>query len=267
MKFSIVTTVLNGAAFIGATIQSVLAQTHTDWDYVIIDAGSTDGTLDIVSRAASADSRITLKQDPGVGMYAAILGELSQSTGEMLSWINADDLYTPWAFERVVQHLIKDPGADWVTGLPAAWDQNGVLTLVRPQGLHPRALIRSGWFHGELLGFLQQESMFFSRALVEKLDRTEIHRIQAFDLAGDYALWRCLASHAPLRTIPSVLGGFRVHAGNRSVLEGEAYLAEVRRDGAVFLPWPLKPLVRRIYWLFAGEAVRAAATSAETADR
>ena len=95
MKFSIVTTVLNGASFIGATVASVLAQTHEDFDYVIVDAGSTDGTQDIVSALIRDDARATLKSAPGAGMYRAILDGLSQARGGMLAWINADDLYTP----------------------------------------------------------------------------------------------------------------------------------------------------------------------------
>ena len=262
MKFSIVTTVLNGASFIGATIASVLSQTHEDFDYVIVDAGSDDGTQEIVSALIKADARASLKVSPGAGMYRAILEELAAASGGMLAWINADDLYTPWAFERVAQFQKARAGAHWLTGLPAAWDADGVLTLVRPQGAHPQRLIRAGWFHRDLLGFLQQESMFFSADLFARLSREDLDYLASFRLAGDYALWRRFARHAALETVPSVLGGFRRHEGNRSVAGMDEYMAEVRRDGATFLPWPLTPLARRAYWFAAAEAARRAATAA-----
>lgn len=262
MKFSIVTTVLNGASYVGATVSSVLAQTHEDFDYVVVDAGSTDGTQDIVSALIRDDRRATLKSAPGAGMYRAILDALSAARGDMLAWINADDLYTPWAFERVAAWRAAREDARWATGLPAAWDDKGALTMVRPQGAHPRRLIKDGWFHRDLLGFLQQESMFFSADLFARLTQEERDHIASFRLAGDYALWRRFARHAPLETIPSVLGGFRRHEGNRSVAGMEEYMAEVRRDGAVFLPWPLTPLARRTYWLAAAEAARRAAAQA-----
>ncbi len=263
MKFSIVTTVLNGATFIAETVRSVQRQSHTDWDYVIVDAGSTDGTLEIVEELIEGDDRITLKQSAGVGMYEAILTELAAAEGDMLAWINADDFYTPWAFKRVAQHCALRNGQDWVTGLPAAWDAAGMLKLVRPQGAHPRRLIRAGWFHRDLLGFLQQESMFFSGQLFAKLSKRDLGEILSLRLAGDYALWRRFAQHSNLETLPSVLGGFRVHDGNRSVIEADTYMDEVRREGALFLPWPLTPIARGAYWLFASEAARRAASKAD----
>lgn len=259
MKLSIVTTVLNGAPFIAETIASVLTQRHENFEYFIVDAGSTDGTQDIVSDAIAADARATLKISPGVGMYRAIMEQMSMASGDMLAWINADDLYTPWAFERVAQFCARRPDAQWVTGLPAAWDAEGVLTLVRPQGAHPKRLIQAGWFHRDLLGFMQQESMFFSAGLFARLAPSDLDYISSLKLAGDYALWRRFARFAPLVTIPSVLGGFRRHDANRSVVDVDTYMNEVRGDGATFLPWPLTPLARRIYWLMAADAARRAA--------
>lgn len=256
MKFSIVTTVLNGAGFIEATVRSVQGQSHSDWEYVIVDAGSTDGTRELLAELAQQDPRISVKDTPGAGMYRAILDALSAAGGDMLAWINADDLYTPWAFQRVDQFCQAHGAADWVTGLPAAWDAAGVLSFVRPQGAHPRRLIQAGWFHRDLLGFLQQESMFFSRTLFQTLSRAELDYLAKFELAGDYALWRRFARHSPLQTIPSVLGGFRMHGGNRSVTGAQTYMDEVRSDGAVFLPWPFVSIARRVYWRAAEKGAR-----------
>lgn len=105
--------------------------------------------------------------------------------------------------------------------------------------------------------------MFFSKDLFVRLGTEDLAHVTRFELAGDYALWRRFARHSPLQTIPSVLGGFREHDGNRSVVGAGAYMDEVREDGAVFLPWPLTPLARRAYWFLAADAARRKAQLAD----
>ncbi len=260
LKFSIITTVLNGLPYIRETVGSVLRQTHEDFEHLIIDAGSTDGTLETIVELAEADPRITALSKPGMQMYDAIFLGLDASKGQVLSWINADDLYPPWALARVAAHLNTSPDHRWVTGLPSAWDVNGCLTDVRPQASHPQRLIRQGWFHKDLLGFIQQESIFFSRSLFDQLSADDRQAITSKKLAGDYVLWKRLAQYDELHSIPSVLGGFRRHDSNRSVTGMEHYMQEVRGDGAVFLPPPITSLVRHIYWLYAASAARRAVT-------
>jgi hypothetical protein len=102
--------------------------------------------------------------------------------------------------------------------------------------VRPQALIRKGWFHKDLLGFIQQESVFFTKSLFNSLSEGDRAAVAGASLAGDYILWKRLAQRARLHPIPTVLGGFRRHQSNMSVKHADRYMEEVAADGAVVLP-------------------------------
>lgn len=260
MKFSVVTSVLNGAAFLPAALRSVAGQSYSDVEYLVIDAGSTDGSREIALEAAAADPRIQVFSRPGERLYDSLLWGLDQARGDTLSWLNADDLYTPWTFATLASFLERNPDCEWVSGLPGCWDGEGRLRFVRAEGWRPQWLIRQGWFHGGLLGFLQQESMFFSKSLYASLTEDERNSVTQCRYAGDYVLWKAFAKRARLETLPSVLGGFRRHGANQSVVNLEAYMAEVKAAGAAFPPAPVRYAARRLYrgvsaWRAAARAI------------
>lgn len=247
MKFSILTSVLNGADFLADAVQSVQRQSWPDLEHLIIDAGSVDGSLDIVKTAMRDDPRIRLFERPGETLYQSIIWGLSHSSGDMLGWLNADDLLPPWALAAVAHFVEADKQRLWVSGLPGCWDRNGILRYVRPEAQRPQSLIRQGWFHKDLLGFIQQESVFFQRSLFDALSETEKKEIANAKLAGDFMLWKRFARRAPLWTAPTALGGFRRHGANMSENRMEEYMREVAADGAVFLPPGARVIARTLY--------------------
>ncbi|WP_375210633.1 glycosyltransferase family 2 protein [Hyphococcus sp.] len=251
--FSVITPVLNGARFIGAAIDSVTAQSNTDWEMIVVDGASTDDTAKIVADKSSGDKRIRLLSEPDQGMYDALLKGVDAAQGEWICWLNSDDLYTPWAFSSLAAAAQKD-SPQWVSGYPACWDEHGGLRYVRPLGAYSQKKIAAGWHHQNLLGNLQQESIFFRRSLFEKLEAEQRERIRAMRLAGDFLLWRFFAEHAPLMVIPTVLGGFRRHQENMSAQQHEAYMAEVLSTDPFTLPAPLSRLTGYAYRLLAARA-------------
>ena len=264
MKFSIVMPVLNGKDFLAAAIESIVNQSHTDWELIIIDGGSTDGARDIAASFADGDPRIFLVGEPDEGIYDAIFKGFSRARGDWLSWLNSDDLYTPWCFATVVEH-VERYGGDWVTGYPASWDREGRLRYARPAGLYPKKLVEAGWFHGGLLGCIQQESVFFSRTLLEKLTGEEIDSLRNMRLAGDFQLWRYFARHAALETLPSVIGGFRRHGGNLSLTSGDGYQEEVLATGAFAPPKPIAATLALFFRAASAWAMLKAAARADEA--
>src|SRR6186713_1273807 len=90
MKISIITVCYNGAKTIGATIESVLSQTHPDLEYVIVDGGSTDGTVELVKRFGVKIDRFVSEKDRG--LYDAMNKGWKQATGEVIGFLNADDV-------------------------------------------------------------------------------------------------------------------------------------------------------------------------------
>src|SRR3990172_11116719 len=110
-KFSIVTTSLNQAGFIDANIGSVLAQQYPDAEHIVVDGGSTDGTLDILKRYP----HLRCTSGPDRGQSQAFNKGLAMATGEVVGWLNSDDTYEPGVF-RLVAEQFRDPDIHVVYG-------------------------------------------------------------------------------------------------------------------------------------------------------
>lgn len=254
--------VLNGARFIKGAIASIEAQTCEDWELIIVDGGSTDGSLETASAFAQKDQRISLIAGTDAGIYDAVFKGAKSASGDWFSWLNSDDLYTPWCL-ATVKEFVEAAECQWLIGYSACWDENGLLRYARPSGLYPRRLIAAGWFHSGLLGCLQQESMFFSRGLFEKLAPEELKRVAKLRYAGDFLLWRLFARHSQLETLPSVLGGFRRHGANLSSIEAEAYEQEVRTTAPFAPPAPIAGMIAAPFRLASSWAMMRAAGKAD----
>lgn len=243
IQVSIVTPTLNAARFLPNLLESVTSQHHHNWQHIFVDGGSNDGTRDILERHVSEEPRARLVNAAQEGLYPAIFEGFAHADGDVYCWIGADDLYTPWALSTIVRYM-NGSGSDWVTGLPACWDCAGQLRYIRPYGRYPRRLIAKGWFHERLLGYLQQESIFFTRTLFDALTDAEVQTIKQCELAGDFALWRAFARHTSLEVVPTTIAGFRVSGENKSTRVTGAYYKDVIRLGATTLPRPLADLAR-----------------------
>ncbi len=100
---SIITVVYNGETFIEQTIQSVLAQTYSNIEYIIIDGASTDGTLVIIKKYETKVAKLVSEKDSGI--YNAMNKGLALATGEIIAILNADDYYYPDTIEQVVNQF------------------------------------------------------------------------------------------------------------------------------------------------------------------
>lgn len=111
---SIVTAVFNGERYLEQTIQSVFEQTYDNIEYIVIDDGSTDGSLEIIKKY---DNKLDywLSKDNS-GMYDSINLGLESAAGDILAYINSDDLYYPETIGIAVDHFLKHPNAELVYG-------------------------------------------------------------------------------------------------------------------------------------------------------
>lgn len=128
--FSIVTVCLDAETHIAAAVLSVLGQTCEDYEYVVIDGGSTDGTLGVIAGLAPRFcGRLRLISEPDEGLYDAMNKGLASARGEYVEFLGADDRLRPGALEAVARAVQADPrpdivcGATHVFGLSGAWDQ------------------------------------------------------------------------------------------------------------------------------------------------
>lgn len=221
MRVSIVTTTFNALPYVAETTRSILQSRYPDMEYLVVDAGSSDGTLAFLR--GIRDERIRVEVLEGAGQYEALEWGLRQTTGEVMAWLNADDIYFPWTIEAVAQLFTQFPETQWITGLPTFLNGDGICTLVSAPSSYPRQYIRNGWFHEFAYGNLVQESMFWRRNLFARAGGLNLR----YDLAADFELWTRFAGYAPLEAVNIPLAGWRKHGNNRSLVCGSAYRAEV----------------------------------------
>jgi len=130
MTFSIITITFNSLEFLEDAIQSVLSQDEADFEYIIIDGGSTDGTLDVIRRYASGDSRIRWISEPDHGISDAFNKGIALARGDIIGILNSDDTYLPGALLSVAEAYRLNPDFDVFHGDILRVQQGGA-TLFR----------------------------------------------------------------------------------------------------------------------------------------
>lgn len=227
MKFTIITACRNSAPHLPETIhsvlnQSALAQGTVQVEYFIIDGASTDATAEVVSRYR--DDAIVFTSEPDAGLYDAVAKGLAKSTGDVVAYLNAGDIFHEHAF-RVVSELMTHDTVEWICGYQLKINEAGeVIAVARPPRYRRQFVLNGTYLKGFPYAGIQQEGIFFRRRL---LDFVHLEKLKQFRLGGDYFLWTELARHAELHTVLSFLGAFRVHRGQLSE-RLEAYRKEAQ---------------------------------------
>lgn len=220
MKISVVTPNFNGADLLERAIKSVASQDYNDIEHIVMDGGSTDASLEIIERHSHKLTKVVSEKDSG--QYDAIRKGFAMSTGDILCWLNSDDLYFPWTM-RIVARIFSDfPQIQWIMGLRCEL-RDGAVQGVSSVTPFPRDVIRSGAFYPRGLGCIMQEACFWRRTLYEKVGGISVN----WPFAGDYELWIRFAEDADLVVTSALLGGFNYTGKNRSVLNVETWQEEV----------------------------------------
>lgn len=216
-KISIVTPSYNQVEFIERTILSVLNQNYPNLEYIVIDGGSTDGTKEIIKKYEKFLYYWASEKDDG--MYHAIEKGFMKATGEVLGWINSDDLYFPWTLNIVGDIFGTYSHIDWITSLnPALCDKFDVIANIDLlKGYSEMAMIENRYNKTNSMSYptVQQESTFWRKSLWEKSDS---HFHKQYNLAADFDLWRRFFLSADLYGIKIPLGIFRRHFNQKTSL-------------------------------------------------
>lgn len=200
--FAIATPSYNQAAYLPATVSSVLDQPGVEIDYFVQDGGSKDGSVDWLENESAKNPRLRWVSERDSGQADAINRGLSKVNGEIMAWLNSDDVYAPGALQFVAAYFRDHPEIDVVYGHRLLIDADGheIGRWIMPPH-HDEALT--------YFDYIPQETVFWRRSLWEKsgagLDAT-------FQFALDWELLlRFRNSGAKMVRVPYFLACFRVH--------------------------------------------------------
>ena len=198
-KISVVTPSLNQAQYLEATIKSILDQEYPNLEYIIIDGGSDDGSVEIIEEYS--DSLAYWISEPDEGQTDALIKGFDRATGEVMGWLNSDDLYYPHTLREVGETFVRNPQWQVVYG-------DSLLIDDKDQPVKPKREIgfnRFIWMYDH--NYIPQPSTFWRRGIYEQVQGLNAK----WNLAMDADLWIRFAEHTTLHHVPRMWSRFRIY--------------------------------------------------------
>ena len=224
---TVVTPCLNAAGTIEEALASVRSQRYPRVEHLVVDGGSTDGTLEIVRNAEG----VRVVSEPDGGRVEAVNKGVAMASGEVVGWLNADDRYEPGALRAVGEAFAGRPGVTWVTGYCRIID--GVGREIR-KGVtaYKNAFLRRFSYRLYLTqNFVSDPATFVRRDVL--LDAGPLD--DRYAISHDYDLWLRVARHGDPVVLRRYLSSFRMVEGTLSMEGFERQFAEhaevARRHG------------------------------------
>ncbi len=210
---SVLTTIYNREKYLAECIESVLASDYADFEYILVDDGSTDGSVEIAQRYAKQDARIRFYQnEKNLGDYGNRNKAASYATGKYLKYVDSDDTLYPDALSKFVHTMEAFPVAG--IGLVSHWDKIAAPEIVSPQEAYRRHFLRTGGFftHSPLTSIIRKD-------VYEQIGRFHYHQT-----ASDYDFWLRVSAYFPIVMLPTgLIGIYRVHEEQESSYDKEAH--------------------------------------------
>lgn len=210
-RISVITPSFNQAEFIGRTIESVLSQNYPGLEYIIMDGGSTDGTIKLLKKYKKQFKWISRKDK---GQSEAINKGLKMSTGEIVCFVNSDDYLEPGSLMKVGKFFREKKDAFILTGKCRTVDENGrevrkLITLYKNLSLKffcNTVLIK-------IINFISQPSTFWRREICLEVGYLD----EKLHYSMDYEYWLRILVRYPLYFIDEYLSNYRVHRSSKAV--------------------------------------------------
>lgn len=228
-SIALVTPSFNQGKFLRAAIESVLNQNVPGLSYAVVDGGSSDDSPRIVEEFSGRLAWSVSEKD--AGQYDAINKGFQRVEGEVMGWLNSDDMHCPWALSVVADIFTNCPEVSWLTTrFPLRWDALGRATNCSDARGYACPAFAKGEYCCGTPGFfaapIQQESTFWRRSLWNEAGGA---LSQDFGPAGDFELWCRFAKRAELYAVNVPLAGFRHHGAQQTVIVRDEYFRQSQR--------------------------------------
>jgi len=231
-RVTIVTPSLNQGEFIEETIRSVLLQDYAELDYIVVDGGSHDGTVDILRRY---ERWLFWLSEPDGGQSEAINKGLRMATGEILAYLNSDDTYCPGCVSAIATVFESRRAVGLAYGDCQVIDEQGrELGYLPRHGFSLKRMIERG-------EFLPQQAVFWRRGAMEKVGPFD----ESLHYAMDFEFFIRVGRAFPVEYVPTLLARFRMHSSSKTTSQSEKHWREVL---AVSQRYGLNPW-NHWYWL------------------
>ena len=207
-KISIVVPSFNQASYLPQTLDSILNQNYSNLELIVIDGGSTDGSVEIIK--SREDSIAYWCSEPDGGHVNAIIKGMTIATGDIMAWLNSDDFYFPWTLSTVSQIFSNFSSVEWITGRGTIGNSDGI--PLREE--HDRKN-KFSFLVGDY-GWIQQESTFWRRSLWLRARPLIIRHSSSIRLMTDSLFWCCFYTSADLYNLNACLASYRQHTQNRA---------------------------------------------------
>jgi len=244
-KISVITPSYNQAKYIKMTIDSVLTQRYPNLEYIVMDGGSTDGTVEILE---SYGKKIKWISKGDSGQSDAINKGIKLSSGEIIGYINSDDYLLKNSLFKIANLFSENNNAYWVTGVCKIVDENNF--EVRQLVTYYKNIFLK-YFRSEKLlyvvNYISQPATFWRRELFKKIGYFD----EKLHYSMDYDYWLRIAKKYKLYFIDDYLAAYRVHNKSKAVTSPETQFKAEFMISSKYIDSKVIQVVHKIHYLLA----------------
>ena len=217
---SVITPVYNNKEYISKAIENYLQQGSTQTELIIVDGGSTDGTVEIIKAYAEKNGSIRWLSEKDNGQSNAMNKGIRMAQGEFISFLNVDDYYSEEVFKSVISLLKNDTTIDFLVGDCQVWDADGGLIYVnRPSKIEKWHLLSGYHFPVNPTAYFYRKKIHFDVGLYN----------EANHLNMDLEFLLNARMHYKFHYVPELFGNFRLLPNTKTVSEMENNQLEIRK--------------------------------------